>query len=303
MRKINVQLEQPLRLDIYLVKILHKSRTYVHKLIKGDLITVNDAVINKQNHLVVDKDVIQVNDENLNVLENYKDITPYQFPLEVLYEDEYILLLNKPSGMLVHPTSFNEQNTIANALLHYFGHNHFYLTHRIDKDTSGILLIAKNDESHSILQDQFFKQEIKKHYYAIVENRFGDDLLHFKINEPIGFANNEQLLMKTGTAKNKKDAISIVKVLEMYPHHALVDVQILTGRTHQIRVHMKHINHPIVNDPLYGSKKHTTPYGQYLHAYLLGFKHPVTNEYIEIKTELPVEFTDKIKELKNERSV
>lgn len=288
-----------LRIDKFLVKEFNWSRTKVQNMIENNLVRVNDKVVNKQNYILKKNDLI-----NISILEiqNNKidDIEAYEFKLDIIYEDDDLLIVNKPSNMLVHPTSFNEQNTLVNALKFYLKNCFFYVVHRLDKNTSGLVVVAKNENTQQHLLKQFQNQSVIKKYYALVLNKFDDSLLYFKIDEPIGYSFQDKLRMKTGESKNPKSAISIVRVVEQFQNTALVEVQIITGRTHQIRVHMRHINHPVLNDPLYGANKIVSDFEQYLHSYLIGFKHPKTNEDVEFKTNLPQEFLDMIGKLRNE---
>ncbi|ACI60097.1 RluA [Ureaplasma urealyticum serovar 10 str. ATCC 33699] len=295
--KILYSLTSPKRIDKFLVEVTDYSRTSIKKMLEQNLVLVNDNIITKQSYLLQKNDSVEIKNEQC-VIDSQKELLPFACPLEIVFEDQDLLVINKPSGMLVHPTSFQEQNTLANALKHYLKTDDFYITHRLDKNTSGLIVICKNQKALCCLQQQFMQKTVKKSYYAIVHNRFDMHHLHFMINEPIGHSYQDKLRMKTGDAKNVKEAISIVKVIEQYQNTALVEVSIITGRTHQIRVHMRHINHPIYNDPLYGISKHTTPYEQYLHSFYISFIHPSTNEIVEFKTLMPNEFINLIKEWK-----
>lgn len=287
------------RIDKVLSSYLNISRTNATKLIQQNVVFLNDQLITKPKHLVVLNDQIKVLEtENKEINTN---ILAYEYDLKIIYEDNDLLVVYKPSGMLVHPSVYNEQDTLVNALKFYFKDQYFYIAHRLDKFTSGMLIVAKNPEALEKIQAQFMNCSVDKAYYALVENRFDDAHLHFMIDEPIGHSYQDKLRMRTGNSKNPKEAKTIVKVLEQYINTALVSVQIITGRTHQIRVHMRHINHPVINDPLYGSRKHVTDYEQFLHAYYLKFIHPTTNQILEFKDELPNEFLEMINKLKHER--
>lgn len=287
------------RIDKVLSSYLNISRTHAAKLIEQNVVYLNHQLITKPKHLVVLNDQIKVLEtENKEINTN---ILAYEYDLKIIYEDNDLLVVYKPSGMLVHPSVYNEQDTLVNALKFYFKDQYFYIAHRLDKFTSGMLIVAKNPEALEKIQSQFMNCSVDKAYYALVENRFDDAHLHFMIDEPIGHSYQDKLRMRTGNSKNPKEAKTIVKVLEQYINTALVSVQIITGRTHQIRVHMRHINHPVINDPLYGSRKHVTDYEQFLHAYYLKFIHPTTNQILEFKDELPNEFLEMINKLKHER--
>ena len=295
--KILYSLMSSRRIDKFLVENTNYSRTLIKKMLDQNLILVNDNFISKASYLLKKNDYIQINNE-LPIVQEQKKLLPFVYSLEIIFEDQDLLIVNKPSGMLVHPTSFHEQNTLANALKYYLKTDNFYITHRLDKNTSGLIIICKNQIALNSLQQQFMQKTIRKSYYAIVHNRFDMQHLHFMINEPIGHSYQDKLRMKTGNSKNTKEAISIVKVLEQYKNTALVEVSIITGRTHQIRVHMRYINHPVYNDPLYGISKHTTEYEQYLHSFYISFNHPSTNKKVEFKINMPKEFMELIRELK-----
>ncbi len=300
--KIKVD-ENNVRIDIYLAKKLDKSRTKISSLIRDNCIYVNNKVVLKGGLLVFQDDIIEIkeikhdpNQENKNNLK----LEPFNFDLKILYEDEFLIIVYKPSGMLSHPTKFNENNTLMNALQHYFNNStNFYLVHRIDKDTSGLVLIAKNEKILLDLQKLFENHEIVKKYYALVHNQLHKD--HILIDIPIGRSRQNKLKMiSSSNSKNAKQAISEVYLVKNFHHHSLLEVIIKTGRTHQIRVHLKYINHPIVNDPLYGIEKNCSKYGQYLMAYYISFIHPVTKKIIEQKIELDKEFKDIIKQMEKD---
>lgn len=298
MRKIIYNSQNEERIDVFLVSELKTSRTNIHKLIKNKKIFVNQNIISKQNYKLKNKDQITIDEQYEE--NNFIDIVPFNVNLDIIYEDNDLLVVNKPSGMLVHPTSFNEQDTLVNALKFYLKDSFFYIVHRLDKSTSGLIIVAKNQNSLDNLQNQFMQQKVVKKYLSLVLNRFDENLLHFMIDEPIGHSFQDKLRMQTGNSKNPKESKTILKVLEQYKNSALVELQILTGRTHQIRVHMRHINHPVINDPLYGSNKNTTEYEQYLHSYFLSFVHPTTHQEISFEVKKPKEFEEMINFLKNE---
>lgn len=287
------------RIDKVLSNYLNISRTTAAKLIDYSVVYLNDQLVTKSKQLVVLNDQIKVFEAEIK--ESNTAIEPYQYHLKIIYEDSDLLVVFKPSGMLVHPSIYNEQDTLVNALKAYFKDQYFYIAHRLDKFTSGMLIVAKNPEALKNIQEQFINCTVDKAYYALVENKFDDNHLHFLIDEPIGHSYQDKLRMRTGDCKNPKEAKTIVKVLEQYVNTALISVQIITGRTHQIRVHMRYINHPVINDPLYGSRKSVTDYEQFLHAYYLKFTHPITNQTLEFKDEIPSEFVEMIQKLKYER--
>ncbi len=298
MKKIVVK-KDDVRLDVFLSDELNISRSKIQDKINNGLITVNNNVATKNGIKLFTNDVVSINDEPLVAVEDNKNnsFKPFDFKLKIVYEDDYLLIVYKPSGMLTHPTKYQEENTLLNALTNYLNTN-FFLVHRIDKDTSGLVLIAKDEKVYQQLLKMFENRMITKKYYALVHNRFNID--HFIIDIPIGRSKDNHLKMSTSrNSKNAKNSISEVNVIKNYQHHALVDVNLKTGRTHQIRVHLKHINHPIVNDPLYGIEKQTTNYGQCLIAYYISFIHPKTNCLIEQKIDLDEEFKYIIKTIEN----
>ncbi len=288
------------RIDKVLADLTNTSRNKIQALIEAQQVLVNDKVVTKANLMLEANDEVKIQEMDLT---NYlsTEIKPYDYPLEVLYEDEYFLIINKPSGYLTHPTTYNEPDTILNMALAYFKNKGInqdpWMVHRLDKDTSGILMIAKGYDALIAMQKIFNERDVTKKYYALVHNRF-NDVKKLLIDVPIARSFQHKLKMNAITGKNPKPAQTEVEVIENYPNTALVSCNLLTGRTHQIRVHLRHINHPIINDDLYGIEKETTPYKQYLHAYYLAFVHPFINKPIELQTKMPSEFVEKIKQLK-----
>ncbi|MCV3743702.1 RluA family pseudouridine synthase [Ureaplasma sp. ES3154-GEN] len=295
--EIIVKTNRPKRVDKYLSANTNYSRTQIKQWIEHEHVFINNQVA-KAKTLVTEEDIITyiLDNDDKPVIKTKND---YVYDLEIVYEDQYFLAVNKPSGMLVHPSQFNEQNTLVNAVQYYLQTPQFYLVHRIDKHTSGIVLFAKDSASYEKVQQLFINRRVDKKYYALVANRFDDQHLRFAINQPIGYSYDDSLRMQTPPAKNTKDALSIFNVVEQYKNSALVDVQIITGRKHQIRVHSLYMNHPVLNDPLYSNQKKISDYEQFLHAYYLSFIHPYTNTKILLKTDLPLEFKEKIEWLKN----
>ena len=298
MKRIEVKEENNLqRLDLFLVSILEESRNFILKNIKNGNITVNDKTV-KGGFLIKTGDIITIKDLTVDTTIKAEDI-----PIDVLYEDDYIMVVNKKSGMVVHPGNGNYSHTLVNALMSYTddlsdegGSERCGIVHRIDKDTSGILLIAKTNEAHRILSDDFKNKRIKRKYIALVhgviENNKG------KINAPIGRSKIDRKKMCV-TDENGKNAVTNFTVLERYKNATLVELILETGRTHQIRVHMEYINHPVVNDPVYGHKKIINDYGQMLHAAYLGFNHPITHEFMEFSVEPEKEFNEILDMFKN----
>lgn len=285
-----------LRLDQYLANELELSRSKIQKLIKQDKILVNDKVTDSSYSVKIG-DIILVNDElDFSITVEAEDI-----PLDVVYEDEYLLVINKVSGMVVHPAPGNYHGTLVNALLHRFSLSSSDsirpgIVHRIDKDTSGLLVVAKDDKTHELLSDMIKDKKVERIYYALVDGIIPHET--GTIDAPIGRDIDNRQKMKV-TDLNSKDAITHFKVLNRFPkeNKTLIMCKLETGRTHQIRVHMNYIGYPIYNDPVYGIRKNTTSFGQFLHSKKISFKHPITGELIEKEVGLPKEFQDYLDEI------
>ncbi|MCI7701846.1 MAG: RluA family pseudouridine synthase [Tenericutes bacterium] len=288
--------QQPLRIDSYLADKLSISRSKVQKLIKEDKVQVNGKNINA-NYLVKANDEIAINDDL-----NYEiTIEPENIPLDVIYEDNDLMVINKESGMVVHPAPGHYTKTLVNALLYRFNISKTSnmrpgIVHRLDKDTSGLMLVAKNEETHEKLASMIANKEVERHYLAITEGVIKSDT--GTIDAPIGRDPNNRQKMQV-TDVNAKNAITHFKVLERFKKNTLIECILETGRTHQIRVHLAYIGYPILNDPTY-SKGKCSEFGQMLHSTSIKFKHPRTNEELYFKVEPPQEFKDKLKELEEE---
>lgn len=276
------------RIDKYLMEELGLSRNKVQKIIKDNNIKVNDKDI-KSNYLLKIDDVITV-----ELVEEDFSIKPEAITLDIQYEDEDILVINKPSGMVTHPAYGHKSNTLVNALLHYSknlsdvnGEMRPGIVHRLDKDTSGLILIAKNNEAHIKLVQDLKDRKITRGYIALVSGLISND--SGTIDAPIGRNPNDRKKMMV-TDINAKEAVTHFKVLERLNNATLVECLLETGRTHQIRVHFSYINHPIINDSIYGYRKAIDDTGQLLHAHYLAFYHPRTGEYMEFKINLPKHF-------------
>ena len=276
-----------IRIDKYLIDILNTSRSKIQKLIESENILVNDKLV-KNSYIVRVDDVIKVNE----IVEN-TDILPENIPLDIIYEDDYLLVVNKPSGMVVHPALGHYSGTLVNALMYHtnLSNNDIRpgIVHRIDKDTSGLLLVAKNDDVHLYLSEELGKRKVSRKYIALVYGVINNDT--GTIDAPIGRSPFDRKKMMV-TDVNSKDAITHFKVLERFKDATLIECTLETGRTHQIRVHMNYIGYPIVNDPVYGKRKTINDFGQMLHAKTIGFVHPVTNNYMEFSCDAPKEFYD-----------
>lgn len=285
------------RLDIYLTEVLGESRNFILKNIKSGKILVNDNIV-KGGYALKEGDKITINDLSVDT-----DIKAENIPLDILYEDDDIIVVNKKSGMVVHPGSGNYSGTLVNALMAHTedlsdeeGTERCGIVHRIDKDTSGILLIAKTNEAHRILSLGFKNKTIKRKYialvYGVIENNKG------KINAPIARSKTDRKKMCVSDV-NAKNAVTNFTVLERYKKATLIELVLETGRTHQIRVHMEYIGHPIVNDPVYGRRKIINDYGQMLHAEYLAFNHPRTGEWMEFQVKPEKEFYEILDMFKN----
>ncbi len=283
------------RLDVYLTNQLDTTRSNISKHIKTEDITVNNKKT-KSGYLLKENDVI--NYDNWNETTNIKE---EDIPLDIYYEDEHVLVVNKKSGMVVHPGNGNTKSTLVNALMYYTknlsdinGTDRPGIVHRIDKDTSGLLLISKTNEAHRILSEDFKNHKIKRKYLALVSGVIETDT--GKIIAPIGRSEKDRKKMAV-TDKNSKNAITNFKVIERYKNATLIECVLETGRTHQIRVHMAYIKHPVINDPVYGKKINN--YGQMLHAMYLGFNHPITKKFLEFTCPPEKEFTELLETFKN----
>ena len=237
------------------------------------------------------------------------DIEPQNIPLDILYEDEDVLLVNKPKDMVVHPSAGHMDGTLVNALLYHCkdslssinGVMRPGIVHRIDKDTTGVLIVCKNDKAHNCIAEQLKVHSITRKYHALVWHNLTED--SGTIDAPIGRHPIDRKKMAI-THKNGKPAVTHYKVLERFGNYTYVECELETGRTHQIRVHMTSIGHPLVGDPVYGpSRQPFKTQGQMLHAKVFGFIHPTTGEYMEFETPLPDYFEDILEKLRNSKTV
>ena len=289
-----------IRIDKYLLDKTEYSRSKIQKMIENGDILVNNKLI-KTSYIVKENDIVFIDEE----LTDEIDIIPENIPLDIVYEDDYLLVVNKPSGMVVHPAPGNYTGTLVNALMYHCnelssvnGNIRPGIVHRIDADTSGLLVVARNDMVHNDLAKQISEKTVTRKYICLVHGIINEDTA--TIDAPIGRdVNNRKKMCVTGD--NSKEAITHIRVIERYKNATLIECVLETGRTHQIRVHMNYINHPVVNDPVYGyNKMDDKEFGQMLHAEELGFIHPITKEYMDFKVEPPEKFEKILDKYKNE---
>lgn len=289
-----------LRLDVFLSKYFEdKSRSYLQNLIEEGNVKVNEKLKKSNYKLKAGEKVDILIPEPIGL-----DVEPEDIPLDIVYEDNDVIVVNKPQGMVVHPAAGVYNGTLVNALLSHCkdlsginGVARPGIVHRIDKDTSGVLVIAKNDNSHNKLAEQFKDHSMTRSYVALVEGILKKD--EGTIDAPLGRHPVERI--KIAVIKDGRRAVTHYKVLERFNNNTLVECVLETGRTHQIRVHMCHIGHPLVGDPVYGHKKQRFNLkGQMLHAKKLGFIHPSTGKYMEFQSDLPDYFSKVIGILRNE---
>ena len=287
--EIKVDNYDGVRIDKYLMDNTEFSRSKIQKLILSGNILVNGNSV-KASYIVKNGDILTINyvDEDTSVL-------PENIPLDIIYEDDYLLVVNKPSGMVVHPAVGNYSGTLVNALMYHCnslstvnGVIRPGIVHRIDADTSGLLLVAKNDIVHNDLARQIANKSVKRKYICLVHGVITEDSA--TIDAPIGRDEKNRKKMCV-TGDNSKDAITHIRVLERYNNATLIECVLETGRTHQIRVHMEYIGHPVVNDPVYGYNKLVDKdFGQMLHAMEIGFVHPITKKELDFKVDPPKRF-------------
>lgn len=293
-------MEDGIRLDLYISKELNDiSRSYVQKLIEKGNVKVNNEIINSKKHKINENDCIDIEipkPEKLN-------LEPENIPISIVYEDDDVIVVNKPQGMVVHPAPGHYKGTLVNALLYHSkslssinGIIRPGIVHRIDKDTSGLLMIAKNNNAHNFLAAQLKEHSTNRIYIALVHGNIKTN--SGTIDAPIG-RHPVNRLKWTVVERNSKRAVTHFKVLERYSDYTLTQLKLETGRTHQIRVHMAYLGHPLVGDPLYGVKKKKFNLdGQALHAKVLGFVHPTTLEYMEFNSTLPDYFESLLQKIR-----
>ncbi len=283
-----LKVEYRTRIDKYIAENSKISRSDIKKLIEGHAVFVNDKEVRKPNFTVREDDSILVT----KIIQREITAIAQDIPIEVVYEDEDLIIVNKASGMVVHPAPGHHDGTLVNALLYRFkdlsninGDVRPGIVHRIDKDTTGLLVVAKNNDAHRFMAEQLKDHLIKRTYFALVKGRMENEITH--IDLPIGRDPRNRKRMSI-TKLNAKEAITHVYTEKIYHDSSLVRCELETGRTHQIRVHLSHLKHPIIGDPLYGTK--IDDFGQRLHAAKLELVHPTTKELMTFEAPLPKEF-------------
>lgn len=284
------------RLDKAVAELTYLSRSLAHEQIKDGRILVNGQA-KKAKYAVKEGDVITYELPEPEVVEYVAE----DIPLEIVYQDEDVAVVNKPQGMVVHPSAGHTSGTLVNALMYHIqdlsGINGVLrpgIVHRIDKDTSGLLMIAKNDQAHVALADELKDKKSLRKYWAIVHGNLPND--RGVIEAPIGRSEKDR--KKQAVTAKGKPALTRFQVLERFGDFSLVELQLETGRTHQIRVHMAYIGHPVAGDEVYGPRKTLKGHGQFLHARTLGFTHPRTGEVLEFTAEAPVIFQETLEKLR-----
>ena len=282
--------ENDIRLDIFLTDVLDVSRSQVTKMIKAKEILVNDKIV-KAGFMLKNGDEVTVNHTEVD------GVVPEKMDLDIVYEDDDVIVVNKANGVVVHPGAGNYSGTLVNGLLYYTklsdvnGDERPGIVHRIDAYTTGLLMVAKNNKAHEILAEELALKKTYRKYVALVWGVITSD--SGEIDAPIGRSKNDR--KKMSIRADGKEAVTHFKVLKRYEKATLIELRLETGRTHQIRVHMDYIGHPVVNDPVYGNRKLFDDSGQCLHAKELGFVHPRTGEYMQFDSELPECFLNILK--------
>lgn len=295
--------EKNVRLDAYVAKKCNISRAMAQKLVQEGNVLVNGAA-KKDSYKVQLGDSVEVNIPEAKEV----DLRPENIPLEIVYEDDDIIVVNKPKGLVVHPANGNPDGTLVNAIMAICkdtlsgigGEIRPGIVHRLDKDTSGLIIVAKNDKAHINMSKEIKDRQVKKIYIALVRGRVAEN--EATINMPIGRSTKDR--KKMAVRKDGKEAITHFKVIKRYHNYTLLEVKIDTGRTHQIRVHMAEIGHPVVGDIVYSSGKNEFGVeGQMLHAKSLDFKHPITGKQMHLEAELPQYFKDVLNKLEQEEKI
>lgn len=293
--------EKGKRLDVYIAsKDDETTRTSSQRQIEQGNVVVNDKVITKVSYKVAEGDKIEIAEQEPVEIE----LKAQDIPIAIVYEDKDIIVVNKPKGMVVHPANGNPDGTLVNAIMAICkdslsgigGEIRPGIVHRLDKDTSGLLIVAKNDMAHVNMSEQIKRHEVKKTYIALVRGVVKEN--EATIDMPIGRSNSDR--KKMAVTKNGKNAVTHIKVLKRYDKYTLLEINIETGRTHQIRVHLAHIGYPVIGDYIYSNGKNEFGIvGQCLHARYLEFKHPITGKDMKLEAPLPEYFEKVLQELDN----
>ena len=286
--------ENDIRLDKYISMHTDYSRELINKMIDDHFILVNDT-FKKSSYKVVEGDNIFIKDGYIKETKLEKN----KIDIDIVYEDDDVMVINKPSGLVVHPGNGNKNNTLVNGLLYYnttLGKSDDEerpgIVHRLDKDTSGLMLVAKSNKALEVLADDFKNKRVHREYVALIDGVFPQ--MEATIDAPIG--RDPKNFQKMAVVATGKHAVTHLKVIKRYKKYTLVNLVLETGRTHQIRVHLSYIGYPLYNDPMY-NKKESTEFGQFLHSKYIKFTHPITKKVLEFSCELPNEFKDFLENL------
>ncbi len=294
------------RLDLFLSELISQTRSLIQRSLEKNLICVNDKIITKNGYILQNGDQIKGQIELRPSLS--QDIEPQNIPLDIIYEDEFLIVINKQADLTVHPTQDIRNNTLVNALLYRYQINNLSslnsaemprpgIVHRLDKNTSGLILIAKTNEAHLGLAQQLSTRTLKRIYWAICVGKLKD--WSGKIEAPIGRHTKDRKRMAVILDNQKKSRLALThwEIIENFDKHSLVKVSLATGRTHQIRVHFEYINYPILGDPVYGGKRSLTHLikRQCLHAKEIQFIHPISQQIMHFETDLPIDFASTLK--------
>ena len=300
MQKVDIQQDDiGKRLDVFLQEKLNQSRSHIKNMIELDCVLHNGKVV-KSGQKLKPNDIVEYQD----LPQKQLDLSPQNIGIDIVYQDNDMAIINKPQGMVVHPAGGSESGTLVNALLFHLndlstinGVVRPGIVHRLDKNTSGLLVVAKNDKAHINLQKQIQTKTCHRHYIALCHGSFKQD--NGTVTTYIGRSPKDRKQMAVCDASFGKLAITHYNVLKRYEGYTLVEFILETGRTHQIRVHCKHINHPIVGDDVYGAKDKIKTNGQLLHAYKLELDQPTTNKRMSFEVPLPAYFEQILNKLKN----
>ncbi len=290
-------LEENIRIDKYLSTKTDYSREKINKLLMEGKILVNNKKVKSSYKIKIDDEII------IPLEKKNEELEKENIPLDIYYEDDDVIVLNKPSGLVVHPGSGNEKHTLVNALLYHTtnlsdlnGKLRPGIVHRLDKDTSGLMIVCKTNKAHEILSKDFQNKKVHREYIALLEGVFP----HQKATIDAPIKRDDKHFQRYMVGIGGKKAITTLEVIEKFKDKTLVKLVLKTGRTHQIRVHMAYIGYPVFNDPVYTNKK-CSPFNQFLHSYYLKFTHPLTKEILEFTCPLPKEFQEYLDNIKKDK--